>query len=100
MRNQTIFTSSNLGAASGSGAAASVKPALHPQSVMIPVEISCSTTVPVVTVQGKLTEAAGWTDLTSTVSGNIQLIPRCHFYRVIWSGAVGNESLTVTAALL
>ena len=100
MRNQTLFTSTNIGTASGAGLSVAVKPAMSPQSVMLPVEISCSSTTPVVTIQGKLTEAAAWTDLTSTVSGNIQLIPRCHFYRVSWASAVGNEALTVTVALL
>ena len=100
MRNQVLFTSTNLGAATGNGLSVAVKPAMSPQSVMIPVEISCSSATPIVTVQGKLTEAAAWTDLTSTVSGNIQLIPRCHFYRVAWTSAAGTESLTVTAALL
>jgi hypothetical protein len=100
MRNQTLFTSSNIGAASGSGSSVGVKPAVNPQSVMLPVEINCSSVTPIVTIQGKLTEAAAWTDLTSTVSGNIQLIPRCHFYRVSWASAVGNESLTVTVGLL
>ena len=100
MRNQTLFTSTNIGAASGTGSSVAVKPAAHPQSVMIPVEISCSSATPTITVQGKLTEAAAWSDLTSTVSGNIQLIPRCHFYRVAWASAAGTESLTVTVALL
>jgi len=100
MRNQTLFTSDSLSAGSTTGSSVSVKPAMHPQSVMIPVEIACSTTTPIVTIQGKLTEAAGWTDLTSTVSGTLQLIPRCHYYRVTVASAAGGETLTVTAALL
>lgn len=100
MRNQVLFTSASLGGAAGNGSSVAVKPAMSPQSVMLPVEISCSSPTPVVTIQGKLTEAADWTDLTSTVSGTIQLIPRCHFYRVSWADAVGTESLTVTVALL
>jgi hypothetical protein len=102
MRNQTIFSSTSLvgGAGPNTGSSVAVKPATNPQSVMIPVEISCNSTTPVITVQGKLTEAAAWSDLTSTVSGTIQLIPRCHFYRVSYANAVGGESLTVTVALL
>jgi hypothetical protein len=102
MRNQTIFSSTGLtaGATPTYGSSVAVKPATNPQSVMIPVEINCNSTTPVVTVQGKLTETAAWSDLTSTVSGTIQLIPRCHFYRVGYVNAAGGETLTVTVALL
>ena len=102
MRNQTLFSGTNISAGAGPffGSAVAVKPAAMPQSVMIPLEISCSSATPTVTVQGKLTEAAAWADLTSTVSGNFQLIPRCHFYRVGWANAAGTETLNVTVALL
>jgi len=100
MRIQTLFTSASLGAASGTGSSVGIKPTFVPQSVMLPVEINCSTATPIVTIQGKLADAAGWTDLTSTVSGNIQLVPRCQYYRVSWASAAGSESLTVTIGIL
>lgn len=100
MKLQTIYSSTSLVAGTGTGSSVQAKSSFVPQSVMIPVEISCSSTIPVVTIQGKLSDASAWSDLTSTVSGTIQLIPRCQFYRVSYASAIGGESLTVTIGLL
>jgi hypothetical protein len=100
MKLQTIYSSTSLVAGSGTGSSVQANITFVPQSVMIPVEINCSSTTPVVTIQGKLSDASAWSDLTSTVSGTIQLIPRCQFYRVSFASAVGGESLTVTIGLL
>lgn len=100
MKNLTIFTTASLSGASGTGSTVNITAAPNPLSIMLPVEISCSTTTPVVTIQGRLRETSNWSDLSSTVSGTLQLIPRCNQYRVTWTGAAGGESLTVTLGVL
>lgn len=100
MKNLTIYTSDSLSAGSTTGGAVKTTAAPNPLSVMLPVEISCSTTTPLVIVQGRLRDTSNWTDLTSTVAGNIQLVPRCNEYRVLVSGAAGAETLTVTLGVL
>lgn len=100
MKNLTLYTSASLpgGASNGNGVKISVSP--HPASVMLPVEISCSSTTPVVAIQGRLTSAANFVDLTTTAQGNLQLVPRCNEYRVGISGASGGETLTVTLGVM
>jgi len=99
MKNLTLF-SGTLIAGSSTGNETNISVSPHPASVMLPVEINCSTTTPVVTIQGKLTLAAGWSDLSSTVSGTLQLVPRCNYYRVSVASAVGGETLTVTLGVM
>jgi hypothetical protein len=99
MKNLTLYSGTlTAGASTGTSKNISVTPL--PASVMLPVEINCSTTVPVVTIQGKLTDSAGWSDLSSTVSGTLQLVPRCNFYRVSVTAAAGGETLTVTLGVM
>jgi hypothetical protein len=99
MKNLTLYSGTlSAGASTGSEVNISVSP--HPASVMLPVEIDCSSTVPVVTIQGKLTSAAGWSDLSSTVSGTLQLVPRCNYYRVSIASAAGGETLKVTLGVM